>query len=211
MSMTAGEIQAVHAAVSTRASRSPTMKSVANTAAMTPSRIGTPVRGAVVSRHQRSAAARVSWAAAASARASACRALEISSARPSSASVRKPATSRPTARATSASPSRTASAAARALRPPGALQPVVGERGDVQGHLPDALLHLGRQRRAGGLAQAAAGGDAQHGGLELREALAARRHRRNDGDAEVPREHLGVRRAPAPLASSERLSATTTR
>ena len=85
MPITAGEIQAVQAAVSTRASRSPTMKSVANTAAMTPIMIGMPVRGAVVRRHQRSAAARVSWAAAASARASACRALEISSARPSSA------------------------------------------------------------------------------------------------------------------------------
>ena len=121
--MTAGEIHAVQAAVSTRASRSPTTKSVANTTVMTPSRMGMPVRGAVVSRHQRSAAARVSCAAAASARASACRALEISSARPSSAPVRKSATSRPTARATSASPSRTASAAARGLRPPGARRP----------------------------------------------------------------------------------------
>ena len=59
-SMTAGEIHAVHAAVSTRASRSPTMKSVANTATMTPIMMGMPVRGAVVRRHQRSAATRVS-------------------------------------------------------------------------------------------------------------------------------------------------------
>ena len=158
-----------------------------------------PVRGAVVRRHQRSAAARVSWAAAASARASACRALEISSARPSSASVRNPSASRPTRPATSASPSRTADG-----RRPGAeaarrVQPVVGPRGDVQCDLLDALLHRGRQRRAGGLPQAAAGADAQHGGLELHEALAPRSDRGHDGDAEVPREHLGVRHPPAPL------------
>ncbi len=125
-SMTAGEIQAVQAAVSTWASRSPTMKSVANTAVMTPSMIGMPVRGAVVRRHQRSAAARVSWAAAARARASACRALEISSARPSSASVRKPPASEADQGVTSASPSRTAMAAARALSPPGARSPSSG-------------------------------------------------------------------------------------
>ena len=173
------------------------MKSVANTAVMTPSMIGMPVRGAVVRRHQRSAAARVSWDAAASARASACRAFASSRASPSSASVRKPSTSSPTSRATSASPSSTASAAPRAPSPPGACRPSSDARRDVQRHLLDALLHLGRQRRAGGLAQAAAGADAQHGGLELHEALAPRRHRGHHGDAEVPREHLGVRRPPA--------------
>ena len=101
-------------------SRSPTMKSVANTPTMTPSRMGMPVRGAVVSRHQRSAEEPVACAASASARASACRALEISRASPSSASVRKPPSWRPTARITSSSPSSTERAAARGPRPPGA-------------------------------------------------------------------------------------------
>ena len=157
-----------------------------------------PVRGAVVSRHQRSAAARVSWAAAASARASACRALEISSARPSSASVRKPPSARPTARIDVRVALEHGESGGARAEPAGGVQPVVGPRGDVQRHLLDALLDVGRQRRAGGLAEAAAGDDAQHGGLEVGEAFAARRHGGHHGDAEVPREHLGVRRPPAP-------------
>ena len=175
------------------------MKSVANTAVMTPSMIGMPVRGAVVRRHQRSAAARVSWAAAASARASACRALEISSARPSSASVRKPSTSRPTSRVTSASPSRTASAAPRAPRPPGACRPS-SERAAMC-----SATSSTRCSTSGGSGvpvvspRPPPARDAQHGGLELLEPLAPRRDGGHHGDAEVPREHLGVRRAPAAL------------
>ena len=61
------------------------MKSVANMAVMTPIRIGMPVRGAVVRRHQRSAVGAGAWAAAARRRASACRAWAIASASPSSA------------------------------------------------------------------------------------------------------------------------------
>ena len=199
MSMTAGEIQAVHAAVSTRESRSPTMNSVANTATITPIRMGMPVRGAVVRRHQRSAAARLSWAAAASARASACRALAISSASTSSASVSPSSAPRPTASATSASPSRMVRATPREVSPPGHEPALLGVLGHVQRDLADALLDLRRQRRAGGLAQPAAGRHAQHLGLQLREARAARRHGGHHGDAEVTREHLGVRQPAAPL------------
>ena len=54
------------------------------------------------------------------------------------------------------------------------------------------------------VAEAAAGRDAQDGGLQLGEALAPRRDGGHDGDAEVPGEHLGVRHAPAPRAPRPR-------
>ena len=197
--MTAGEIHAVHAAVSTRASRSPTMKSVANTATMTPIMIGMPVRGAVVRRHQRSAATRVSWAAAASARASACRALEISSARPSSWSVRNPSLSRPSSRVTSRVALEDGERGGARAQPAGRHQPGgVGARRDVEGELLQRAPRSRRQRGPRGRAEAAPGRDAQDGGLQLGQALAARRDGGHHGDAEVTREHLGVRRTTAP-------------
>ena len=87
--VTAGDTQASQAPVSRRASRSPTTKSVMNIAAMTPMRIGMPVRGDVVSRHQ-AAARSVLFSvvqAAAMARAAAWRALAMVSGSASSSAV----------------------------------------------------------------------------------------------------------------------------
>ena len=215
MSMTAGEIQAVHAAVSTRESRSPTMNSVANTATITPIRMGMPVRGAVVRRHQRSAAARVSWAAAASARASACRALAISRASTSSASVSPSSAPRPMASATSASPSRMVRATPRELSPPGTRRPLLGVLGDVERDLLDALLDVSeaaacrrsrpapsrRPPRRGSTSASQLSGGPWPRGATVGTTGTPRSRESTSASGSLPRR----------LASSDRLSATTTR
>ena len=172
------------------------MKSMANTAAMTPMRIGMPVRGAVVRRHQRvgGGARAVLGRRGERPRLRVPRLGDLEG-EPSSASVSKPAASRPTAAATSASPSSTASAAARASRPQGAAARRRRAPRRAAASSSRRSSRPRRQRRAGRRARGRRrGGHAQHGGLELREPLAARRHRRDDRDAERRARHLGVRR-----------------
>ena len=106
--------------------------------------------------------------------------------------------SRPTARITSSSPSRTASAAARGPRPPGACRPSSDCAAMCSATSSTRCSTSGGSGVPAVSPRPPPAETRRMAVLQVGHAFAARSHRGHHGDAEVPREHLGVRHPSAP-------------